>query len=199
MVLIHANQLFTDWGSYPKCLIFEYAEDAKYTLLVFSELAISAQLYGPVIARKLQMAAAMPVAPSTNINSRAAGFHMAMNGALIEKSSNKYAEEWLPVRRALHGDKTKIAAYMAGEVDPRITSPKLMTKIRNSSLMPARRLANLPIMQAGLLVKILTMNFCMVIDWIGTGSKTPDAAHLCMFYSAQTSSNAATVASLPRV
>ena len=194
MVLIHANQLFTDWGSYPKCLTFEYAEDAKYTLLVFSELAISAQLYGPVIARKLQMAAAMPVASSTNINSRAAGTHMAMNGALIEKSSNKYAEEWLPVRRALHGDKTKIAAYMAGEVDPRrITSPKLMTKIRNSSLMPAR-LANLPIMQAGLLVKILTMNFCMVIDLIGTRSKTPDAAHLCMFYPAQTSSNAAAVA-----
>jgi hypothetical protein len=173
MVLIHANQLFTDWGSYPKCLTFEYAEDAKYTPLVFSQLAISAQLYGPVIAGKLQMAAVMPVAPLTNINSRAAVFHMAMNGALIEKSSTKYAEEWLPVRRALHGDKAKITAYMAGDVDPQITSPKLMTKIRNSSLMP-ERLANLPIMQAGLLVKVLTMNFCMVIDWIGT----PDAAHL---------------------
>ena len=194
MALIYANQLFTDWDSYPKCLTFEfYAEDAKYTLLVFSQLAISAQLYDPVITGKLQMAAVMPVAPSTNINIRAASFHMAMNGALIEKSSTKYAEEWLQVRRVLHGDKAKIAAYMAGEVDPWITSPKLMTKIRNSSLMPAR-LANLLIMQAGLLVKILTMNFCMVIDWIGTGNKTPDAAHLCMFYPAPASLNAAAVA-----
>ena len=58
------------------------------------------------------MAAVMPVAPLTNINSRAAGFHMAMNGALIEKLSTKYAEEWLPARRALHGDKANIAAYM---------------------------------------------------------------------------------------
>ena len=139
------------------------------------------------------MAAVMPVAPSTNINIRAASFHMAMNDALIEKSSTKYAEEWLQVRRVLHGDKAKIAAYMAGEVDPWITSPKLMTKIRNSSLMPAAILANLPIMQAGLLVKILTMNFCMVIDWIGTGNKTPDAAHLCMFYPPPASSNAAAV------
>ena len=65
-----------------------------------------------------------------------------------------------------------------------------MTKIRNASLMPAR-LANLPIMQAGLLVKILTMNFCMVIDWIGAGNKTPDAAHLCMFYPAPTFSTSA--------
>ena len=136
------------------------------------------------------MASVMPVAPSTNINSRAVGFHMSANGTVIEKSGGKYAEEWLPVRRALHGDKGKIAAYMAGEVDPRITSSKLMTKIRNASLMPAR-LANLPIMQAGLLVKILTMNFCMVIDWIGAGNKTPDAAHerhLCMFYPAPASS-----------
>ena len=82
------------------------------------------------------MAAVMPVAPSTNINSRAAGFHMALNSALIEKSSTKYAaEEWLPVlRRALHRDKAKIATYMAGEVDPRITSPKLMTNIIHPEL-----------------------------------------------------------------
>jgi hypothetical protein len=39
-----------------------------------------------------------------------------------------------------------------------------------------------------LLAKILTMNFCMVIDWIGTGNKTPDAAHLCMFYPAPATS-----------
>jgi hypothetical protein len=116
MVLIHANQLFSDWQSYPKCLTFEYAEDAKYTLLVFS------QLYDQVIAGKLHMASVMPVAPSTNINSRAVGFHMAANGALIEKSSSKYGEEFLPVCRALHGNKVKIAAYMAGEVDPQITS-----------------------------------------------------------------------------
>ena len=84
MVLIYANQLFTDWGSYPKCLTFEYAEeDAKYTLLLTgnrhfapSQLAISAQLYGPV-------AAVMPVAPSTNINSRAAGFNMALNNGAL--------------------------------------------------------------------------------------------------------------------
>ena len=104
----------------------------------------------------------------------------------------------ISVRRTLHGDKGKIAAYMAGEVDPLIRSPKLMTKIRNASLMPAR-LANLPIMQAGLLVKILTMNFCMVIDWIGAGNKTPDAAHLCMFYSAPTFSTSAASNNLPRV
>ena len=77
------------------------------------------------------MASVMPVTPSTNTNnSRAVGFHMSANGTVIEKSGGKYAEEWLPVRRALHGDKGKIAAYMAGEVDPQITSPKLMTKIQ---------------------------------------------------------------------
>ena len=58
------------------------------------------------------MASVMPVAPSTNTNSRAVGFHMSANGTMIEKSGGKYAEEWLPVRRALHGDKGKIAAYM---------------------------------------------------------------------------------------
>ena len=43
MVLIYTNQLFNDYECYPKCLTFEYAEDAaKYTLLVFSQLAISA-------------------------------------------------------------------------------------------------------------------------------------------------------------
>ena len=144
------------------------------------------------------MAAVMPVAPLTNINSRAAGFHMAMNGALIEKSSTKYAEEWLPVRRALHGDKAKITVYMAGDVDPQSTSPKLMTKIRNSSLMP-ERLANLPIMQAGLLVKVLTMNFCMVIDWIGTGNKTPDAAPCSLVNVLPGSNIKCCCGSLPRV
>lgn len=29
MEIIHANQLFDDWESYPKCLTFEYAEVAK--------------------------------------------------------------------------------------------------------------------------------------------------------------------------
>jgi hypothetical protein len=40
------------------------------------------------------------------------------------------------------------------------------------------------------------MNFVWsFLDWIGrTGNKTPDAAHLCMFYPAPTSSNAAAVA-----
>ena len=33
------------------------------------------------------------------------------------------------------------------------------------------------------------MNFCMVIDWIGAGNKTPDAAQLCMFYSAPPASS----------
>ena len=107
MVLIHANQLFSDYKCYPKCLTFEYAENAKHTLLVFSQLAISAQLYGPVIAGKLHMASVMPVAPSTNTNSKAVGFHMSANGTVIEKSGGKYAEELLPVRRALHGDKGK--------------------------------------------------------------------------------------------
>ena len=94
MVLIHANQLFTDYECYPKCLTFEYAEDAKYTLLVFSQqLAISAQLYGPLIAGKLHMASVMPMAPSTNTNSRAVGFHMSANGTMIEKSGGKFAEE----------------------------------------------------------------------------------------------------------
>ena len=40
----------------------------------------------------------------------------------------------------------------------------------------------LPIMQAPLLIKFLTMNFCLVIDWIGTGTtKVPDGCHLCQF------------------
>jgi hypothetical protein len=40
------------------------------------------------------------------------------------------------------------------------------------------------------------MNFVWsFLDWIGrTGNKTPDAAHLCMFYPAPKSSNAAAVA-----
>ena len=58
-----------------------------------------------------------------------------------------------------------------------------MTKIRNTSLMPARLVANLPIMQqTGLLAKILTINFCMVIDdFIGLLERET-RLHLCRFY-----------------
>jgi hypothetical protein len=53
--------------------------------------------------------------------------------------------------------------------------------MRNNSQLADNILA-LPIMQAPLLLKFLTMNFCLVIDWIGTGSvKVPDGCHLCMF------------------
>jgi hypothetical protein len=53
--------------------------------------------------------------------------------------------------------------------------------MRNNSQLADNILA-LPIMQAPLLIKFLTMNFCLVIDWIETGSaKVPDGCHLCQF------------------
>jgi hypothetical protein len=78
MVLIHANQYYDYWELMPKCLTFDYAADKGYTLLVFSQLAISAQVYGSVIAQKIEKAGIkVPIAPSTTASNRSAGFHVS--------------------------------------------------------------------------------------------------------------------------
>jgi hypothetical protein len=87
----------------------------------------------------------------------------------------------LPIRRALHGDKGKIQTFMKGEADMKVTNPKFLTRVRNESKLTLR-ISQLPIMQSNLLLKFLTMNFCLIIDWQGAGAiKVPDACHLCMF------------------
>ena len=63
----------------------------------------------------------------------------------------------------------------------KISNPRLMTRMRKNSQLADNILA-LPIMQAPLLIQFLTVNFCLVIEWIGTGSaKVPDGCHLCQF------------------
>ncbi len=80
---------------------------------------------------------------------------------------------------------------MAGEEDPQITSPKLMAKIRNASLSNASEIGKLAYHASRVTGENTHPNFCMVIDWMGAGNKTPDAAHLCMFCPAPTSSTSA--------
>jgi hypothetical protein len=99
---------------------------------------------------------------------------------VIEKNGKNLAG-WLPLRRALHGDKMKIQALTQGDPEMKICNPRLMTPMRKNSHL-ADNILSLPIMQAPLLLKFLTMNFCLVIDLIGTGSfKLPIGCHLCMF------------------
>ena len=111
------------------------------------------------------------------IASSVGGSLLLTASGVIERSDGKFLAEWLPLRRALHGDRMKIQALTQGDPDMKISNPRLMTRMRNNS-----QYLSVADLQAPLVKKFLTMNFYLVIDWIGTGSaKVPDGCHLCQF------------------
>ena len=91
------------------------------------------------------------------------------------------------MRRALHWDKSKIAFFTLGDPDAKITgNAAVLTRIRNLG-QGTTRITSLPVMQGPLLAKLLMMNFCVIIDFVGAGaSRLPDALHICMFMDSPT-------------
>jgi hypothetical protein len=181
MMLIYRDPAFST-RIYPQCISFEHGLYSKpVSILVYSELALRTR----VLERGIQDALLSygilyPIAPSTTSTGSSGSFQLT-TGGIVEKSDGKNLAEWLPIRRALHGDKAKILAFTLGDMDMKISNPRFLTRIRNNSQL-ADNILDLPIMQSALLLKFLTMNFCLVIDWIGTGAtKVPDGCHLCMF------------------
>jgi hypothetical protein len=186
LMLVYAEQEYSDADQYPLCLSFQCdVESSASTILVYSDLTISSHAIDPVIRQAIaQKGILNPIAPSTPCSSRNTTIQVGANGIPVERSniSSKNSAEWVPLRRALHGDKAKIAFFTRGEVDVKISgNAAILTRIRNQG-RGTERLMSLPVMQAPLLVKLLTMAFCVTIDFTGTGAnRTPDALHISMF------------------
>eukprot|EP01036_Dinobryon_divergens_P035015 gene35015-45325_t len=185
LMLVYAEHKYSDADQYPLCLSFECtAESAASTILVYSDLTISSHAIDPAIRQAIALKGiSNPIAPSTPCSSRITTVQVGANGVPMERtSSSKNSAEWIPLRRALHGDKSKIAFFTRGEVDAKISgNAAILTRIRNQG-KGILRLMSLPVMQAPLLVKLLTMTFCVTIDYTGTSTnRTPDALHICMF------------------
>jgi hypothetical protein len=185
LMLVYAEQEYSDADQYPLCLTFECtAESAASTILVYSDLTISSHAMDPAVRQAIALKGILnPIAPSTPCSSRITTVQVGTNGVPVERTTNgKHSTEWTPLRRALHGDKSKITFFTKGEADARITgNAAILTRIRNQG-KGTLRLMSLPVMQAPLLVKLLTMTFCVTIDFTGTSAnRTPDALHICMF------------------
>jgi len=185
LMLVYAEQEYSDADQYPLCLTFECtAESAASTILVYSDLTISSHAMDPAVRQAIALKGILnPIAPSTPCSSRITTVQVSTNGVPVERTTHgKNSTEWIPLRRALHGDKSKITFFTRGEADAKITgNAAILTRIRNQG-KGTLRLMSLPVMQAPLLVKLLTMTFCVTIDFTGTSAnRTPDALHICMF------------------
>jgi len=185
LMLVYTNNSYAQWEEYPQCLSFDTKVEERdgYSVLVMSDICIQSRMLSPEIQTALMSAGILnPIAPTTTSNNKS-DYHMLSNGTMVkvDKVWGKHAGEWLPVRRALHGDPSLVAAFMAGESDMRLSSTKLMTRIRNSSkLTPAQQ--KLPIFQGNMLVSFMAFNWCKQINWSGSGaSRTADACHLSHF------------------
>ena len=192
LMLVYVEEQYSDYDTYPMCLSFPSAGlKGDSSILVYSDLAIRTNAIDPCIRSALATAGIYhPIAPSTPSSSRVintvqmgAGGYGA-GGYAIDKAAGKIynCTEWVPLRRAVHQDKTKIAYFTRGDPDAKITgNATLLTRIRNQGNGTTKH-TSLPVMQASLLVKLLTMHFCVIMDFVGTGaSRTPDALHMCMF------------------
>ena len=185
LMLVYAEKAYTNWHEYPMCLSFQCDRgSSSVSILVYSELAIRTRAIDANILRAMADAGVVnPIAPSTPSSSRSSTtVQLGTSGYAVEKSSGKSSAEWIPLRRALHGDKSKIAFFTKGEPDAKITgNALLLTRIRNQG-KGTTKIMSLPVMQAQMLVKLLMMSFCVTIDFVGTGaSRVPDALHISMF------------------
>ena len=185
LMLVYAEQAYSDADQYPLCLSFECsAESAASTILVYSDLTITSHAIDPAIRQAIALKGiSNPIAPSTPCSSRITTVQVGTNGVPVERiGSSKNSAEWIPLRRALHGDKSKIAFFTRGESDAKISgNTAILTRIRNQG-KGTQRLMSLPVMQATLLVKLLTMTFCVTLDFtVTSANRTPDALHICMF------------------
>ena len=118
LMLVYAEHEYSDADQYPLCLSFECtAESAASTILVYSDLTISSHAIDPAIRQAIALKGiSNPIAPSTPCSSRITTVQVGANGVPIERtSSSKNSAEWIPLRRALHGDKSKIAFFTRGK------------------------------------------------------------------------------------
>ena len=80
----------------------------------------------------------------------------------------------IPLQRALHQDRKKLAVLTNNDPDMKATNPALLTRIRNqqaNTIIPS-----LPVMQGDILSKFIQMLWCITLDFSGTGKKA-DAVH----------------------
>ena len=190
LMLVYTEQAYSDWDTYPRCLSFPCDGGlGSLSILVYSDLAIKTQAIESCIRTAIEKAGFYhPIAPSTPSSSRVgATVPVGANGYAVEKTSGKNTAEWVPLRRAVHGDKSKIAFFTRGDPDAKITgNAAVLTRIRNLG-HGTTRITSLPVMQGPLLAKLLMMHFCVIIDFVGAGaSRTPDALHICMFMDSPT-------------
>ena len=185
LMLVYAEEAYSDAHTYPMCLSFQCGGGlGSSTILVYSELAIRTQAIDADVRRALNTAGVVnPIAPSTPSSSRSTTtVQLGASGYAVEKTGGKSSAEWIPLRRALHGDKSKIYFFTKGDQDAKLSgNAQLLTRIRNQG-RGTTQIMSLPAMQGLLLVKLLAFCFCVTIDFVGTGAnKTPDALHICMF------------------
>eukprot|EP01036_Dinobryon_divergens_P036396 gene36396-47381_t len=172
LMLVYAEQAYSDVDQYPLCLSFECtSESAASTILVYSDLTITSHAIDPAIRQASNSAQGNfkphsvinPIAPSTPCSSRITTVQKGLVAARTALSGSHFVGHYMG------GDKSKITFFTRGEADAKISgNAAILTRIRNQG-KGTLRLMSLPVMQAPLLlVKLLTMTFCVTLDFIGT-------------------------------
>jgi hypothetical protein len=161
----------------PPCLTFATRSE-PYSVVTMADAAIRGNILDPHVMTALKALGVPLLAPDTPMAHR----HLSASGPNTHHggrdSQLKADKVFLPLRIAMHNDRTKVQRILQFALEPKLNDPAIATAIRNMQTSSA--LQGIPALHPDNIPHLLSFNWTFDPEYSGT-TKKPDAIHIAMF------------------
>ena len=177
--LVLGHQADDTASQHPQCLLFTKADmEAKRPLIVFTDTGVRTILMDHV-ADALRKKYSPLIGPDTTVTQRTDGGGAPGTGSTSNREAQLRAQKaFIPLRRAVHNDKEKLARITNMATELKLSDPSLAVNIRN--LHSESGIQNLGALKASSIPHLLGFQYSVEPGFTGN-SKTPDSLDLSDF------------------
>ena len=171
--LVLGHQADDGATQYPQCLLYTKVDmDAKCLLIVFTDTGVRTVLMDHIVADVLRKKYSPLIGPDTTVTQRNDGGGAHGTGSATTREAQLRAQKaFIPLRRAVHNDREKLAKITHAATKLKLTDPSLAVNIRN--LHSESGVQNLGALRTTSIPHLLGFQFSVGPAFTGT-AKTPD-------------------------